>query len=132
MKEIELIEKYARQRRKYRKWDFYAKDTDVQRLSRLEGACWTLLIYFGFNLQFLVRHIFSDRLITKLATVGVLAFCGYLVFELQRTRRLRCLFERTAIQNAVDLIEAMKRAPNQASHATSEPAPCANSSAREG
>ena len=41
MKDIELIEKYARQRQKYRKWDFYANDTDIQRLGRLETACWT-------------------------------------------------------------------------------------------
>ena len=98
-------------------WDFYAKDTNIQRLSRLETACWTLLFYFAFTSQFLLDDIFSDRLFAKLATLGILYFCGYLVFELDRTRRLRSVFERTAVQSAVELIEMMKKAPNQASEA---------------
>jgi len=39
MKDIELLEKYARQRQKHRKWDFYSKDTDIQRLRREETGC---------------------------------------------------------------------------------------------
>ena len=132
MTDIQLLEKYARQRQKYRRWDFYAKDTDVQRLSRLETACWTLLFYFAFNLQFLVDDIFSARIFPKLATLGVLSFCGYLVFELHRTRRLRSVFESTAVQSAAELIEMMKRAPNQSSEATSKTAPSAAPEAPQG
>ncbi len=114
--DTELIETYARQRLKYRRWDCYAKDTDLQRLNRLETGCWTLLFYFGFSLQFMMHDMFSDRLFPKLATLGVLAFCGYLVFDLRRTRRLRNLFESTAVQSAEDLIGIMKNtAPNNTS-----------------
>lgn len=121
MNDTELLDYYAKQRQKYRSWDFYAKDTDLQRLGRVETTCWTLLMCFGLNLSYLSGEFFEDRILPKLAMAGYLAFMGYLMFEINRTSRLRSLFETTAVQNATDLIEILKRAPNQASCATSEP-----------
>jgi hypothetical protein len=120
MNDIGLIEKYAKQRRKYRSWDVYAKDTDLQRLGRLETTCWTLLMCFGLNLSYLSGDLFEDRILPRLAMAGYLAFMGYLMFEINRTNRLRSLFENTTVQNATDLIEILKRAPSQAPETTSE------------
>ena len=120
MNDIELLDLYAKQRQKYRMWDFYAKDTDLQRLGRVETTCWTLLMCFGLNLSYLSGDFFEDRILPKLAMAGHLALMGYLMFEINRTSRLRSLFENTAVQNATDLIEILKRAPSQAPETTSE------------
>jgi len=45
--------------------------------------------------------------------VFVFAFCLYLCFRLSKIQKLRSLFERTAVQNAVDLIDSMKKVQNQ-------------------
>jgi len=49
--------------------------------------------------------------------VFVFAFCLYLCFRLSKIQKLRSLFERTAVQNAGDLIESMKKSQNQAAEA---------------
>lgn len=121
MTDIELLEHYAKQRQKYRSWDFFAKCPDIQRLNRIETSCWTLFLYFGLNLHYFADGLVEDRIVPKLAGIGYLAFMGYLVFEIYRTSRLRSLFETTAVQNAVDLIEIVKRAPSPAPEATLEP-----------
>lgn len=121
MTDIELLEHYAKQRQKYRSRDFFAKCTDIQRLNRIETSCWTMFLYFGLNMHYLVDGLLEDRIVPKLAGIGYLAFMGYLMFEIYRTSRLRSLFENTAVQNATDLIEILKRAPSPVLEAISEP-----------
>ena len=113
MPEVKLLEKYVRQRQKYRKWGFYRKDSDLQQLNRQEVACWNLLLIFCFNFSLLLRDITTGDLVQKIMATFTIIFCGYLIFEINRVRKLRNLFERSAIQSAELLIEAMKEAQSQ-------------------
>ena len=108
MNDIQELKKLAR-RLKTPKWATIPKGPDYQRLCRQESAHKSVLVYFFvFFVLFMWKELFSDHIFGKLAVVGILGYCGYLIFDLIRTRKLRFLFEASGLQNAEDVIRALE------------------------
>ena len=108
MNDIQLLKKYSAQRKKWKNWECFSKGTDLQRLSRLEGSSWSLLVLFAVSISRTIGHLNDHSLFSKLLPLFILCFMGYLSFEIHRAMKLRSIFERTAIQNYDELIAQLE------------------------
>lgn len=109
MTDIERLEKYIQRREKWKHWVPTQELTDMQALRKQEHVMWEGIILFGFGLFNIIDGSNFFEPFHLIALALVLGFIVYLGMEVSRTDRLREIFERTAIQNASDLINDIKR-----------------------
>ncbi|MFZ2639850.1 MAG: hypothetical protein WA117_02600 [Verrucomicrobiia bacterium] len=109
MTDIERLERFIRQRKKWKYWATPRETTDLQALRRIEHAMWeaVILVFLGLCCIMDSRNLFEPFHLIMWASI--LGFIVYLWIEASRISKLREIFERTAVQNASDLIDELKR-----------------------
>ncbi|MCX6898254.1 MAG: hypothetical protein NT105_06095 [Verrucomicrobia bacterium] len=108
MNDIECLEKFIRQRKRWKDWDSYPNMSDFKRLQLLVNAETEGMGLFIIGLV-AIDFGSSFGLFGIGSSVCVLGFVIYLFVDRSKNRRLLEIFQSTAIQNASDVIDEIKR-----------------------
>lgn len=101
---IEYLQRFAQKRKRL---DFFSKDSDIERLRRLEKALYSMLILTFSGLLGTLKITFGDR-----EPAGWFFFVGflflyfiYLAFEFSKVQKSIDLFLKNGVQSVEELLD---------------------------
>jgi len=104
MNKLKYLTKFKSQRGKF---DFYRKDSDLQRLRRGETALVGLMVFFSINLPNTTEMIFEGGWKTLIG-LFVVSFTGYTFVAYYRINQIVELFIERAPQSVDPLIRVLQ------------------------